>query len=642
MKKWVFGARHKRASLKVYDSLPVIDVSVINKASQRAHAVVFSTRHAYRLVPRKFLYRSMTLPYQPLNRLPDWTEEEKPFVPGSPSTPSHPLLVRIAYGCVGLLVGITSGLGMSLLSINLPNIQGTMSLTPAQGAYSIAAYSTANACANLLIFKFRQQFGVRLFAEIALSIYAALTLLHLLVNDFNTALLVRGASGFAGAAMTVLGFFYMIQAFPKKHRGKALVIGLGISQLALPIAGIISPMLSNYGQWHVLYRFEAGLALCSLAAVVILKLPPSIHIKAFEWQDIPTILMIIPGLALFFAVLSQGVIQWWVDAPWIAYAWCASIVLTFSALFYEHHRTNQLIYTHWIFQPSTLNFAMGALALRFLLSEQNYGAVNMLKMLGMGPDQLQLFYVVVFFGVLIGIISSAMLFSPKTIFVQTGIALVFIITGSFMDTGSTSLTRPHDMFISQFLIAVACGMFLGPMMLLGIMQVYTKGKHYIISFAILFSLTQNIGGIGGQAIFGTIQQIREREYSALITSHTNLADPQVAQRLQIQAAAYAPYITDPALRNAYSTSRLAAIARQEANIRAYNDIFLLAGSIAVIFLIWSLINLYLAFRNAKQIIKIARLRRKLIIHVIKQYKRNTSHRRNRQRRNRPTATANHA
>jgi hypothetical protein len=41
MKKWVFEALRKRAGLKVYDNLPVIDVSVINKASQRAHAVVF-------------------------------------------------------------------------------------------------------------------------------------------------------------------------------------------------------------------------------------------------------------------------------------------------------------------------------------------------------------------------------------------------------------------------------------------------------------------------------------------------------------------------------------------------------------------------------------------------------------------------
>lgn len=557
--------------------------------------------------------------YQPLKPLPNWSEDEKPIVPGSPSTPAHAFHVRIAYGCIGILLGITSGLGMALITINLPGIQGDMGLIPTQGALSSAAYAAANSCANLLIFKFRQQFGARTFAEVSMSIYCIMALLHLMVYDFSTALMVRFASGFAGAAMSVLCMFYMIQAFPKKHRGKALVISLGTTQLAMPLAGMLSPLLIDNGQWHILYQFEAGLALCALAAVFILKLPPSIHIKVLERQDIPTILMMLPGNALLVAVLSQGVLQWWTNAAWIGWALAASFLLIGGALFYEWHRTNPMIHVRWMFQPSTINFGLGALTLRFLISEQNYGAVSMLKLLNMGPDQLQIFYVVVFFGVLTGILCSAMLFQPKMIFVQTFVALLLIAAGSFMDTHSTSLTRPHDMFLSQFMIAIACGMFLGPMMLLGFMQVFKGGKHYIISFAILFSLTQNMGGVIGQAIFGTYQLMREREYSALIVSEINPTDLLVAHRLQQQSSALAPLITDPVLRQAQGTAQLAQVVRREANVRAYNDVYLLAAAIASAFLIWSLFNLYLAFKNATKVHKITRLRRKLIIHAIRQY-----------------------
>ncbi len=575
--------------------------------------------------------------YQSIKPLPAWTDEERPRVPGSPSTPQHPLQIRFAFGCVGILVGITSGLGMSLINLNLPSIQGDMALTPAQAAYFPAVYATGNACANLIIFKFRQQYGIRLFAEIALVLYVLLALLHLLVNDYGTALLVRAVSGFSGAAMAVLAFYYMLQAFNKRHRAKGLIIGIGISQLATPLAGVFSPVLIPNGQWHVLYQFEAGLALCSLAAVVVLKLPPSIHIRAFEKQDVWTVVMMIPGIGLLFAALSLGVIQWWTNAPWIGYALCASLLLIVFVLFYEHHRANPLIQTRWFLHPATINFALGALVLRFLISEQNVGAVSMLKLLGMGADQLQGFYLVVLGGVVLGIAASALLFHAKTILLQIFAALALIAVAAFMDSQSTSLTRPHDMFVSQFMLSVAAGLFLGPMMLMGIMQAFRQGAHTMITFAILFSFTQNFAGIAGQAFFGTYQIVREHEYVASISADIASTASQTAARLQKETALYSPLTTDPALRQAYGLAHLGEAVRREANTRAYNDVFILAGSIAAFFLLWSLLNILLAFKSARRMLRMTRLRRKLIVHVIRYRQKSTGGTGSRSRRGRPGA-----
>lgn len=570
--------------------------------------------------------------YQPtiIKPVPDWTDDERPVIPGSPSTPDHPLHIRFAYGAVGLLIGMTSGLGISLINLNMPSIQGSMGLTPIQSAYFPAIYAIGNSCANLLIYKFRQQYGIRRFAEILMAVYVLLTLLHLVINDFNTALLVRGISGLAGAATSALGFFYMIQAFNKKHRAKGLIIGLGLQQLATPIAGMISPFWSDSGQWHTMYQFEAGLSICSLAAVVILKLPPSIHIKAFEKQDIPTVILFIMGMSLLFTALSQGVIQWWTNAPWIGVALAGSFICLAIAIFYEYHRSNPLIHIRWLFLPDTLNFAMGALVLRFLISEQNYGAVSMLKYLGMGADQLRIFYAIVFLGVLTGIICSALFFHPKTIFLQILIALVLIASASLMDSNSTSLTRPHDMFLSQFMMAIAGGLFMGPMMLIGFMQVFRKGKQYVISFAILFSFTQNFAGIAGPAFFGSYQFIKEHEYSSVLIANIEKNDPQIKLRLQKEGQPYQHITTDPALQQAYATAHLTQSVRKEANIRAYNDVFVLVGVIAISFLLWSLVSIQRSFKLVLQQIKITQIRKKLILNVYKKYKRytrfNTRHR----------------
>ncbi len=43
--------------------------------------------------------------------------------------------------------------------------------------------------------------------------------------------------------------------------------------------------------------------------------------------------------------------------------------------------------TRWLGTASTLRFIFGAFAIRLLMSEQSYAAVNFLKAMGMGPDQ---------------------------------------------------------------------------------------------------------------------------------------------------------------------------------------------------------------------------------------------------------------
>src|SRR5262249_49174617 len=150
---------------------------------------------------------------------------EKPSMPGSPSMPWHPPWRRIAYALVAILVGITGALGSGLVTANLPLLQGQLGLTPSEGAWLSAAYVMVNVTTSLLVVKFRQQFGMRWFAEICLGLYAALALLHLFAGTYASTLAVRAASGFAGSACSTLSMLYMLQSMPRTHTGKMMVIG---------------------------------------------------------------------------------------------------------------------------------------------------------------------------------------------------------------------------------------------------------------------------------------------------------------------------------------------------------------------------------------------------------------------------------
>ena len=84
-----------------------------------------------------------------------------------------------------------------------------------------------NVTANLLAFKFRQQYGMRLFTEISLGLYALLCLMHLVLGSAQSLLWLRGASGLAAAACTSLATLYMLQSMPRVHVLKMLVLGVG-------------------------------------------------------------------------------------------------------------------------------------------------------------------------------------------------------------------------------------------------------------------------------------------------------------------------------------------------------------------------------------------------------------------------------
>ena len=523
-----------------------------------------------------------------LRRPPDWAEHEKPALPGSPAMPHHEPWVRVCYGLIAVLVALTGGLGNAMFSANLPTIQGQMGLTAVEAAWLSGAYVMFNMTANLLVYKFRQQFGMRLFAEIGLGVYAALCVLHLVLGSYESLILLRAASGLAAATCSSLGTLYMLQAAPRAYVLKMLVIGMGVGQLATPLAWIISPGLLYNSEWHNLYLFEAGLALLSFAAVVTLKLPSGMYIKAFEKLDFVTICLMVPGLGLLIAVLVQGYSRWWLDSPQLAWMLVGSIVLLSISLYIEHHRANPMLHTRWFAQMPTIRFVLGAILLRFLTTEQTYGMVGLLRTLGMTTDQMQPLFVVIMLGTLVGVVLSALTFGVPHMGKQIVASIALFALAAFLDHYRTSADRPADFFFSQFVLAVGAGIFLGPLMLTGIVQGLKYGPNHMLTAIVTISMTQAMGGLFGSALLSTYQLHREQIYSVALVAQLDPTDPVVAERLKIQGQMYGKVTADPVMRANQGTLQLSQIVRREANVRAYNDVFALTAAIALLYLLWSL------------------------------------------------------
>ncbi len=515
---------------------------------------------------------------------------ERPMLPGSPATPDHTPVYRAAYAAVGLLVTATGSLGNAMVTANTPQLAGALGITTTEAAWLPVVFVMTNACMNLILIKFRMQYGLRLFTQIFLVAYAAIALANLFVADFQSTLMVRAAAGMASAGMSSLGILYLIQAFPAAHRLKGLVIGIGAASFALPATRIFSNHLLELSEWRGFHVFELGLSLVALAAVFALRMPPSERLKVFDKLDFVTFALFAPGIALLCAVLGLGRIVWWTEAPWIGLALIGSIVLLSAALLVEYNRQTPLINLKWLAGGDIVRLALAIIGIRIVLSEQTAGSVGLLMQLGVGPDQMHGLFAIILVATVAGTLISAFTLNMTKLNKPIAIALALIAVGAFIDAHATVLTRPAQLYFSQALLAFAAAFFIGPALMIGISNVLQKGTQNLVSFIVVFSLGQNIGGLAGSALVGTIETIREKYHSSQLAESVTLGDPDVVLRLQQLSGAYSRVVADPNLRGVEGLKLLSSQITQQAHVLAYNDVFLLISGFAALGSVWVTFN----------------------------------------------------
>jgi len=521
----------------------------------------------------------MTLAYQ-------FKPHERPVIPGSPFNPDHPRERMIAYGAIGVLAGLTGGLGNALVTANLSYFQGTLGLSTREAAWIPAAFVTTNVCANLVLVKFRQQFGLLLFVRLVLVVYIAATAMHLFVHSEWSALLTRAVSGVAAAGLTTLGLLTWFQAMPAPKRLYAIMLGVSIPQLATPLARVIAPSLLEWGDWRVAYIFELGLALLTLAAVIALPLPPSEREKAFERMDFVAIALLLPGVGLLCSVLALGRTDWWTDAAWIGWALIGSILLIGGAIAIEHGRANPLLNTRFLGQWAILRIAAIAICIRVVTAEQTFASVGLLSTVGYGIEQLQTLYIVVTLASVAGLAAAIVTFRPRFPGRAMQVACLLIAIAAVMDARATNLTHPANFYLSQAIVGFASLLFIGPAMVIGITRALLQGTQNFITWVVVFLATQNLGGLIGSALFGTFQTTREKFHSNILVQQVMLDNPTDAARFSSSAQQLGGVIADPALRTAEGSVLVGQRVAREANILAYNDVFLVIAILAFLLFLW--------------------------------------------------------
>jgi MFS family permease len=524
-----------------------------------------------------------------------FSPEERAVLPGAPFVARHSGWRRTAYAGTALLTGVCSTFANALVTVNVGTISGSLGLYIVEASWLPAIFVAMNASGNLTLIKARAQFGIPAVMYGLLSAYAVAALLQLAFPGFASAVVIRAINGMTAAALITLTIYYLIEVFPRRLLPLAPIIGIGLAQLGTPLARLVPVELLGMNNWHGLHLIELAVALGILALLLAFPLPPSQRSKAFEPLDLVTIGLIVPGMLLLCGVLGVGRVAWWTDTPWLGWALAAAVPLIALAVLIEKHRARPLLQLGWLSRTDILRFAAVALLVRLALAEQTYGSVGLLTSGGLTNDQLRTLFVIVAVAMVLGTLCAALTFSEGRLPWQVLIASLIIALGAWLDSGATNVTRPPQLYLSQALIGFGTTLYIGPALVYGLLRMLSRGADVFVSFIVLFSVTQNVGGLLGSAILGTYQYMQTRAHALALSEHLLAADPAVVDRIQIGTAAIAGLVVDPAQRSAQGAGLLVQSMTQQATILAYNDVFRL---VAVLALMSALYVGYLIVANA--------------------------------------------
>jgi hypothetical protein len=202
------------------------------------------------------------------------------------------------------------------------------------------------------------------------------------------------------------------------------------------------------------------------------------------------------------------------------------------------------------------------LLVRVALAEQTYGAVGLLTARGLTNEQLHTLFAVVLAATASGALLAAATMSLQRLPYQIMVAALIIAAGAWLDSGTGVATGPEQLYLSQAMVGLGTALFMGPALVYGFSRMAEQGPDFLVSFVVLFGLTQNIGSLAGSALLGSYQVIALRMHTQALAARMTGADPLIGARLQDGGAALGQ-----------------ALAR-EANALAFDDVFALVAWLA--------------------------------------------------------------
>ena len=238
------------------------------------------------------------------------------------SSQEHRWLITIAF----MLAMVMVLLDMTVVSVALPYMMGTLAATPNRITWVLTAYLAANAVTIPLTSHLAALFGRRRLFLISVSGFVVASGLCGASQTLAEIVFLRTLQGGFGALMVVLTQSTMVNLFPGKERGRAMAIWGMVLMVAPAMGPVFGGYITQHMGWRWLFYINLPVGIFSLLLGAATMRKSERKNLATDW---PGLLLMAIGIGSLQIVLSRGNEDYWFDSRLIV---ALSILAVFGIL----------------------------------------------------------------------------------------------------------------------------------------------------------------------------------------------------------------------------------------------------------------------------------------------------------------------
>jgi MFS transporter, DHA2 family, multidrug resistance protein len=397
-------------------------------------------------------------------------------------------------------------------------------------------------------------------------------------------IVLRAIQGFSGGVLIPLAFTIIITFLPKAKQP----IGLALFAISATFAPAIGPTIGGYltetYSWKYIFyvNLAPGALMLAMLWFSLDRAPMKLSmLRQGDWPGIATMAI---GVAASQTALEEGNKDDWFGSPFIVRLVVVAAIALPLFVWIELKSAKPLLNLHLL---ARRNFGLGILA-NFLLGFALYGSVFILplylaRIQGYNSEQIGM--VLAWTGIpqllLIPLVPKLMKRFDARFVIAVG--FVLFAFSNFMNISMSADSAGDQLFWPNVIRALGQALVLTPLS-----AVATAGieRENAGSASALFNMMRNLGGAIGIAALQTFQQKREQFHSNILSNSVSLFQEATRKRIADLTAHFMAHgVSDQATATHKAIVAIGSRIREQANVMAFSDTFLLLGAALTVALI---------------------------------------------------------
>ncbi len=442
---------------------------------------------------------------------------------------ANPWLIAIAV----MLATFIEVLDTSVANVALPQIAGSLSVTPDQATWVLTSYLVANAIVLPITGWLAVRFGRKRFLMTCIAIFTVARILCGAAPTLGVLVLARVIQGAAGGALQPISQAILMESFPLEKRGMAMAM----FAMGVVVAPIVGPLLGGWitdsYSWRWIFYIHVPICILALyLCQVFIEDPPYLAAarRSISRIDYFGFACLAIWLSTLQVILDRGQQNDWLAAPWIRWAALVSIAAMLCFLIWELHVKEPIVDLRVL---KNSNFALGT-ALMTIIGVVLYSTITIQPLfvqnvlgytafwsaVALSPRGMGAIAIVFFVGKLVNRVDNRLLIVCGFLTLAFASYQLSLLNLQILYT---------NIIVPNVIMGFGLQLIFVPLMTLTMSRLPNEQMG---NAAGIFNLMRNLGGAVGISIATTLLARNAQEHQAILAAHMSPYNPAFQHAVQ--------------------------------------------------------------------------------------------------------------